>query len=228
MLTHGEARSLSGSRTPWPTAVLWDLDGTIVDTEPLWIATEFALASEYGARWSREQALGLVGSDLRTSALTIREQMGIPLSSEQIVTYLVDGVVDRMNHEPPWRPGAVELLADLTSSGVRCGLVTMSYRKLADPVLAALPAHTFESVVTGDEVQHGKPHPEPYRTAAAALGVAASECLAIEDSDVGARSAIAAGCPVLIVPNHVVVPTGIDTRLLSGLVRGSLAQFQAT
>jgi len=189
-------------------AVLWDMDGTLVDTEPYWIATEFELAAEYGATWSDELALQLVGNDLLTSGRFIQRQMGLPLTPEQIVERLLDGVVARVTESVPWRPGARELLADLRTAGVPCALVTMSYQRFAAPIVSALPAGSFQAVVTGDRVEHGKPHPEPYLTAAAELGVDPSRCLAIEDSDTGCRSAEQAGCTVLAVPHHVPVPAG--------------------
>lgn len=198
-------------------AVLWDLDGTLVDTEPYWIATEFALAAEYGATWSHEHALELVGNDLVESGHYIREVMGLELSAEEIVDYLVDGVVSMVGHAVPWRPGAVELLGALRASEVPCGLVTMSYQRLVAPILSGLPPETFRVIVTGDQVERGKPHPEPYLTAAAALGLAPGECVAIEDSNTGATSAEVAGCPVLVVPNHVEVTPGPRRTFASSL-----------
>ena len=186
-------------------AVLWDLDGTLVDTEPYWIATEFAMAERYDASWSREHALNLVGNDLVESGRYIREHMGLSATPEEIVEELVDGVAVRMQELVPWRPGAVDLLAALGAAGVPCGLVTMSYERFVTPILEQLPADSFGVVVTGDRVSRGKPHPEPYLTAAAALGVSPSACLAIEDSNTGAESAEAAGCTVLVVENHVSV-----------------------
>ena len=191
-----------------PAAVLKDMDGTLVDTEPYWIETEFALAETHGGTWSHEHALRLVGNDLLESGRYIREHMGIDRTPEQIVEELLDGVVERVRHRVPWRPGAVELLAALTAAGVPCALVTMSYQRFVDPILAALPAQAFTVVVTGDAVANGKPHPEPYLAAAARLGVDPAHCLAIEDSDTGTRSAVAAGCGVLVVPNHVPVAPG--------------------
>ncbi len=189
-------------------AVLWDMDGTLVDTEPYWIESEYALVAEHGGTWSREHALAVVGWDLLDSAAYIREHGGVDLPPEAIVDRLLDGVVARVQEEVPWRPGAVDLLAALGEAGVPCGLVTMSYARFVTPVLAALPEGTFATVVTGDEVELGKPHPEPYLTAAAALGVDPGDCLAIEDSNTGARSAETAGCGVLVVPNHVPVLEG--------------------
>jgi HAD superfamily hydrolase (TIGR01509 family) len=189
-------------------AVLWDMDGTLVDTEPYWIETEYALAERHGGTWSDEHALNLVGNDLLDSARYIREHMGIALEPDQIVEQLLDGVVARVEQEVPWCPGAVELLAALGAADVPCALVTMSWRRFVAPVLTALPPETFRTIVTGDAVSQGKPHPEPYLTAARLLGVDPVDCLAIEDSNTGARSAEAAGCTVLVVQNHVPVLSG--------------------
>ena len=184
------------------------MDGTLVDTEPYWIEAEFALAERYGGTWSREHALNLVGNDLLVSGRYIREHAGIDVEPDRIVEELLDRVVARVERRVPWRPGAVDLLVDLRAHDVRCALVTMSYRRFVEPILRVLPEGTFEVVVTGDAVTQGKPHPEPYQKAAAVLGVPPAATLAIEDSNTGARSAEAAGCTVLVVPNHVPVLPG--------------------
>jgi HAD superfamily hydrolase (TIGR01509 family) len=200
-------------------AVLWDMDGTLVDTEPYWIEAEYELVAEHGGTWSREHALNLVGNDLLLSGAYIRDHGGVDLEPAEIVDRLLDGVIARIRRSVPWRPGAVELLAGLKAAGIPCALVTMSYQKFVAPVLAALPAGTFTAVVTGDAVTVGKPHPEPYLTAAAVLGVDPRHCLAIEDSNTGAKSAVAAGCTVLVVPNHVPVLEG-DRRVFRETLAG--------
>ncbi|HEY0776197.1 MAG TPA: HAD family phosphatase [Nocardioidaceae bacterium] len=206
-------------------AVLWDMDGTLVDTEPYWIESEFEVVEGHGGKWSTEHALNLVGNDLLESGRYIREHGGIDLEPAVIVEELLDRVVARVEQRVPWRPGAAELLADLRAHGVRCALVTMSYRRFVAPILSGLPEGTFEVIVTGDAVTQGKPHPEPYEKAAAVLGVDPARTLAIEDSNTGARSAEAAGCTVLVVPNHVPVLPGkrrIFAESLDGLTYSSL------
>ncbi|MCW2767284.1 MAG: Phosphorylated carbohydrates phosphatase [Nocardioides sp.] len=201
-----------------PAAVLWDMDGTLVDTEPYWMDAEFELAEEFGGTWSHEHALHLVGNDLLESGHYIREHMGIDVTAARIVDLLLDKVVAQVEQRVPWCPGAVELLDSLALSGVPCALVTMSYTRFVAPILANLPNGTFRAIVTGDEVTLGKPHPEPYLTAAALLGVDPTHCLAIEDSNTGATSADRAGCQVLVVPNHVPVAPGPRRTFAESLV----------
>ena len=208
-----------------PHAVLWDMDGTLVDTEPYWIDVEFELAARHGGAWSHEHALNLVGNDLVESGRYIREHMGIDLEPAQIVEELLDGVVARVADEVPWRPGARDRLEELGEAEIPCALVTMSYRRFVAPILEALPPTTFAAVVTGDAVTRGKPHPEPYLKAAALLGVEPQHCLAVEDSNTGARSAEAAGCTVLVVPNHVPVLDGERRVFADSLAGADLTAF---
>ena len=220
---------LAGETGPLPTAVLWDMDGTLVDTEPYWMQCEFALAERYGGTWSREHGLAVVGGDLIDSATYMREHMGIDRTPRQIVEELLDGVIHLVEQEVPWRPGARELLAELRAQGVPCALVTMSWRRFVEPVVRALPEGSFDALVCGDEVSHGKPHPEPYLRAAELLGHAPEDTVAIEDSPTGVASAEAAGCQVLAVPSHVPVQPGGQRVVLDslvGLVPGDLVLLQ--
>jgi HAD superfamily hydrolase (TIGR01509 family) len=193
------------------------MDGTLVDTEPYWIACEFDLVTGYGGSWSLEQAHSLVGNALLESAEYLRERGPVPLPASEIVQRLLDGVVARVREHTPWRPGAQQLLRRLVAEGVPCALVTMSYRRLADAVLAGLPDGTFATVVAGDDVVRGKPDPEPYLTAAARLGVAPPDCLAIEDSPTGVTSAVAAGVPTLGVVHLLPLAPGPGRHLVATL-----------
>jgi len=208
------ADSLDGDH---PAAVLWDMDGTLVDTEPYWIAEERALVELHGGIWTDEHAYQLVGNDLMVSAQYIIDHAPIPLTPVEVVHELLAGVVRRVSEHVPWRPGAWELLEALGEAGVPCALVTMSWRSLADVFVTSLPAGTFAAVITGDEVAHGKPHPEPYRAAARALGVELQDCVAIEDSPPGVASAVAAGVPTIAVPHAVPVPPTVGAVQIDGL-----------
>jgi HAD superfamily hydrolase (TIGR01509 family) len=199
-----DATEAPGVELRLPAAVLWDMDGTLVDTEPYWFASERDLVDRYGhGDWPDHHAHAMVGFDLLDSAAYMQEHGGVDLPAEEIVDRLLDGVIARLHRKIPWRPGARELLADLNEAGVPCALVTMSWRRFVDPVLAALPARSFVASITGDELPRGrgKPHPDPYQLGAEACGAFPEDCLAIEDSPTGIRSAIDAGCRVIGVPN---------------------------
>jgi HAD superfamily hydrolase (TIGR01509 family) len=211
-----------------PAAVLWDMDGTLVDTEPYWISAEHGIVEEAGGVWDDEYAHQLVGNDLMVSAEFIRDHSPVTLTPLEIVDELLARVVVQVREHVPWRPGAVELLTALGEAGVPNALVTMSWRSLADSVVSALPPDTFAAVITGDEVEHGKPHPEPYLAAARALGVRVEDCVAIEDSPTGVRSAVAAGVPTLAVPHVVPVPVtvgAVQVPSLRGLAPADLGRL---
>jgi HAD superfamily hydrolase (TIGR01509 family) len=203
-------------------AVLWDLDGTLIDSEPIWMAGEHELAEAHGATWTQEDGLALVGNTLIESGHYIKRRLESELAPEEIVDFLVERLEAALTLEIPWRPGATELVKALDAEGVPQALVTMSYAAIARPVAAALP---LGAVVTGDQVTHGKPHPEPYLKAAELLGVDAADCLAVEDSGTGATSANAAGCHVLVVPHFVNVPAApqrVQRTTLEGLTPDAL------
>ncbi len=201
------------------------MDGTLVDTEPYWIQAEHDLVESYGGVWSDEYAHQLVGNDLWVSAAFIREHSAVPLTDREIVDTLLAQVVRQVSEHVPWRPGARELLAALGEAGVPSALVTMSWRSLAEAVVSGLPADSFAALVTGDEVEHGKPHPEPYLAAARTLGVDVRDCVAIEDSPTGVRSAVAAGVKTIAVPHVVPVPQiegAVHLRTLTDLAPSDL------
>lgn len=184
-------------------AVLWDMDGTIVDTEPYWMAAESALVASFGGNWSEEQALALIGNGLDTSA-KILQSAGVDMGITEIVDHLTDEVRRMLSTEGvPFRPGARELLTELKAAGVPSALVTMSMRRMADDIVSLIDFAAFDLVLGGDEVARPKPHPDPYIQAAATLGVDIADTVAIEDSPNGLRSAFASGAVTVGVP-HIV------------------------
>ena len=186
-------------------AALWDFDGTLADTEPLWIEAEYELITSLGGTWSQAQAKELVGSSLLDSGAYILNAIDRrDLSPAWVVDQLLGRVVELLAGRPmPWLPGALDLLTAFAQAQVPCALVSASYRVLLDAALTRLPMGTFQTSVAGDEVRLGKPHPEPYERACRALGVDARRCVVFEDSETGARSGNAAGALVIAVPNRV-------------------------
>jgi HAD superfamily hydrolase (TIGR01509 family) len=216
--------------------VLLDLDGTLCDTETDWIAAEGDIAREHAAEWTEADAMHIVGFDLYDSAAYVRDRMRLPLTVDQTVDLMLDRVIARVRARGvDWRPGAVDLVAACNDEGIPIAVVTSSHRPFVAPILDAMPRGSFDAVVTGDAVPNGKPAPDPYLMGAAALGVDPAGCVAIEDSPTGAQSAYAAGCTVVVVPNHVVVPlepgmreistlSGINPQKLAELVSEFLAE----
>lgn len=209
-----------------PAAVLWDMDGTLIDSEPLWLDVEVAMLSRYEIELTDEVRDQLIGSGLRAAA-QLFQGLGVAMSVDEILDEWTRGVIAGL-HElgPAWRPGALELLADLRAQGVPSALVTMSVRPIADAVLQLLPEGSFVAVVAGDEVANEKPHPEPYHLGAAAVGVPIEACVALEDSLPGVTSARASGAVAIGIPNllglegspaHEVWPTleGHNTHTLA-------------
>ena len=184
-------------------AVLWDLDGTILDSDPLWGRAEAEMLARYGIEYTDEIRDMLIGSGLWDAAERFRE-LGVELSADEIVAEWVEHVGPAIGRgEAEWRPGARELIGSLRGAGIPCALVTMSVRSLADRVLALLPPGSFAVVIAGDEVAWPKPHPEPYLLAAAALGVSIERCVVIEDSPTGIHAGNASGAVTIGVPNMV-------------------------
>ena len=193
-----------------PSAVLWDMDGTLVDTEPYWMRAQEEMMASYGLSWTHEDGLTLVGSGLWHSARMFRSR-GVTMTEDEIVAHLTDRVLEQLvENGIPWRPGAHELLAELRDRGVKTGLVTMSVSRMAHHVSDRLGFTGFDVVVSGDDVTHAKPHPEPYLMAAKLLGLDASQCLAIEDSEPGIASASASGAVTVGVP--FMVPIAESSR----------------
>ncbi|MFM6974105.1 MAG: HAD family hydrolase [Agromyces sp.] len=200
-------------------AVLWDMDGTLVDTEPYWISAETELINSHGGHWSHEDALQLVGKGLWDSAEIIRAA-GVDLSADEIVYTLSDEVRRQLREQGiPWQPGARELLAELRDAGVPTALVTMSLREMALEVAENAGFDAFDIVIAGDDVAEPKPHPAPYLAGIEALGIDASRAVGIEDSLTGLSSARAAGLAAIGVP-HMISLDGGDAHVVWSTLAG--------
>jgi HAD superfamily hydrolase (TIGR01509 family) len=181
------------------------MDGTIVDTEPYWMRAETLLVESFGGTWSHEDALALVGQGLWHSARLLQAR-GVALAEDEIIQGLTRSVMEQIRVAVPWRPGAMELLAELRAAGIPTALVTMSLRSLAELVVESMSFPAFDAIVSGDDVTHAKPHPEPYLRGAELLGVAIADCVALEDSEPGLASAVASGAVSIGVPHMVPIP----------------------
>jgi HAD superfamily hydrolase (TIGR01509 family) len=202
------------------------MDGTLIDSEPIWIAQQFALAEEHGATWSQQQGLALVGADMHDTAVAM-QAAGVDMESAVLVATLERAVIDSLRQRVPWRPGARELLDELKLEGVACAIATTSSNEMASLVAAAAPQGAITVVVGSEDVTQTKPSPEPYLRAAELLGVRASDCVAIEDSANGLASAIASGATSIAVPNDAVLPERGDFVVWPTLAGRTVADLRA-
>ena len=207
------------------------MDGTLVDTERYWMAAEEELVEAFDGTWTHDDALALVGSGLWEAAAVFQAK-GVDLEADAIVARLTARVREQLTaHGVPWRPGARELLEALREASVPTALVTMSIRSMADDIIAAIPFPAFDVVVTGDAVEHAKPHPQPYLLAAEQLGVDIADCIALEDSPAGLTSAHAAGAIAIGVPNILSLddtPSSAIWPTLAGATVADLATLLST
>ena len=141
------------------------------------------------------------------------------MEPEAIIQHLTDSVVAQLAVEIHWRPGAKELLLELKRKKIKTALVTMSMHRMAEEVVNKIPFHAFDVIIGGDDVTRGKPFPEPYLKAAEALGVLPEDCVALEDSSTGLRSAESAGTKAVGIPNLIEIPM-IPGRILWSTLDG--------
>lgn len=206
------------SSSKFPAAVLWDMDGTLIDSEPYWLASEASLAQSYGGQWTEQDGHDLIGKSLYDSSEVLRKKFGIEdLDVQQVIDTMTDAVIADIKKRLPFRPGALELLMELKRQGIKTALVTMSMRKMALTVTEQIEFEAFDVVVAGDDVLRGKPDPEPYLLAAKLLGVDIRDCIALEDSHTGLASAEAAGAHAIGIPNLIPLPKRAGNKIIPSL-----------
>ncbi|MET8655055.1 MULTISPECIES: HAD family hydrolase [Nocardia] len=190
-------------------AVLWDMDGTLLDSEKLWDIGVRELAVELGGVMTDELRHALIGASGPNALRLLFTGLGVEPTAEAILAagrFLEVRVTELMTGPIPWRPGAKDALALVRTSGLSSALVTNTKRSLTEFGLDTLGRDYFDVSVCGDEVPEGKPEPDVYLRAAELLGVDPKECVAVEDSPTGAMAAQAAGCAVIVVPCEIAVP----------------------
>jgi HAD superfamily hydrolase (TIGR01509 family) len=211
-------------------AVLWDMDGTLVDSEKLWDVSLHALYERLGGTMTPAVRASTVGGSAASTMRIVFDDLGLdpdPLAMGDAGDWLVAYTAELFDRGLPWCDGARELLEALAAEGTPMALVTNTHRSLTERALNSIGRHYFSATVCGDEVPQGKPAPDPYRRAAELLGQPPVRCLAIEDSVTGAASAESAGCPVLVVPSEVEVPRSPRRRHVRSLVDIDVADLRS-
>jgi HAD superfamily hydrolase (TIGR01509 family) len=210
-------------------AVLWDMDGTLVDSEQIWSVSLADLAVHLGGELSMPAREAMVGTNMAVSVRLMFADLGLPPDPARMaeaIGWLARRTSELFAAELPLRPGAAGALAEVRAAGVPCALVTNTERALTELALNSLGRSNFEVTVCGDEVPAGKPAPDVYLRAAQLLGVAPRATVAVEDSPTGVASAVAAGCHVLVIRGIVAVPPGerrVFRDSLEGLTVAELA-----
>jgi HAD superfamily hydrolase (TIGR01509 family) len=211
-------------------AVLFDMDGLLVDTEPLWLETETEVMARLGAPWTPQDQEALLGGSMQRTVSYLLAKGTRPAPPAVIERWMIEGMLARVRGGAvAVRPGARELLAAVAAAGLPHALVTSSRRSIADAVLEST-AMTFPVTVCADDVPVTKPDPEPYLLAAKLLGADPASCVALEDSPNGVASATAAGCRVVAVPSLVPIPPApgrIVVPSLSDVTLGVLRELAA-
>ncbi len=213
--------------TPTLQAVLADMDGLLVDSEKLWFDVEAEVMTRLGGQWTEEHQRRLVGGPPQRTVRYMLDVSGSSVPPATVWGWLMDGMAERLRAEVPLLPGAKELLDELNIQDVPCVLVTTSQRNLVEIALDVLGRHLFAAVVSGDDVTHPKPDPEPYVTAAGLLGVDPRRCVALEDSPNGVAAAEAAGCVTVAVPSVVAIEPAATRTVVASLTELSLARLRA-
>lgn len=198
----------------FPAAILFDHDGTLVDTEPVWAAAKVALTAEFGGTWTEQDTLDCLGLSMQFTLDRLRER-GVNLPNEEINDRLVAKVREALAQQPvEFLPGIERFLSEVRDAQIPAAIVTNATTSVARRTANAAPEGTFSVVIGNDETTKPKPDPQPYLLAAERLGVDPTQCVALEDSPSGVRSATAAGMRVIVVPGELEVPAELGTARL--------------
>ncbi|WP_433297153.1 HAD family hydrolase [Pseudonocardia sp. CA-142604] len=205
-------------------AVVFDLDGVLVDSEELWDEVRRAVADAAGRPWPADATREMQGMSTAEWSAYMTDTVGVPSRPEAVATTVIDSMAARYGTRPPLLPGAREAVLRLGSRWP-LGLASSSPRRLIDAVLESADFSTsFGATVSTEEVGAGKPSPAVYQEAVRRLGVSAAHAVAVEDSSNGLRSAAAAGLGVIAVPN-VAFPPDDNALMLAGVVVRSLDEI---
>ncbi|MFT3715149.1 MAG: HAD family phosphatase [Gordonia sp. (in: high G+C Gram-positive bacteria)] len=213
-----------------PAAVLWDMDGTILDTEPIWDVAMERLAQRHGIVMTPELREATLGNNSVDALTKVYDAARVPESGRDFDSderWMIDLVIELFDRELPWRPGARDTLDMIAAADIPMLLVTNTMREVADVAIGFIGADRFIATVCGDEVETGKPAPDVYLRAAALAGADPRDCLAIEDSPTGSAAAHAAGVPTLVVPSAVAVPAASRRTFRDSLVGVTLDDLTA-
>jgi len=206
-------------------AVFFDMDGLMVDSEPEWFLSEIEVTKPFGYTWLEDDQIACLGGPLSKVGQYMFDKCGQQNSPEYFTQTLIDTQVTRMRGNSPTMPGAVELVRELQSQGVKTALVSASPRNIVDAVLDNLGHDLFPFSISADDVVKTKPDPEAYLKAAHMSGSNITNCLVFEDSLTGMNAAIASGAYLIGVPHLVSIEESVRVRVIKSLEQLSFSKL---
>ncbi len=207
-------------------AVLFDMDGLLVDSEPLWFEAESDVMARLGGQWSAADQQALIGGSLPRTVSYLLARAARPARAADVGRWLVDGMIALLaTRELKVLPGARELLAEVASADIPHALVTSSEREIMDVVIARIGV-SFCVTVCAEDVRRSKPDPEPYLLAATRLRADPRQCVVLEDSPNGVAAAEAAGCRLVAVPSLTPIPARPGRVIATSLSQIDLASLR--
>ena len=206
-------------------AVFFDMDGLMVDSEPEWFQSEVEVTSPFGYTWLEVDQIACLGGPLSKVGQYMFDKCGRQRSPEYFTQALIDTQVARMRGNTPTMPGAMELVRELQSHGIKTALVSASPRNIVDAVLDNVGHDLFPFSISADDVQNTKPDPEGYLKAASMSGSEITNCLVFEDSLTGMNAAIASGAYLIGVPHLVTIEESERVRVIKSLEQISYAKL---
>ncbi|MFF5112485.1 HAD family hydrolase [Streptosporangium sp. NPDC000509] len=208
-------------------AVLFDMDGLLVDSEKIWFQVETEVMERLGGEWGEAHQENTVGGSMASTAAYMLRISGGDAGCAEVETWMLEGMIAKLSAGVEMMPGALELLAEVREEGLATALVTSSAGPIAEACLKSIGEYNFDHVVTADHVTRTKPHPEPYLTGARLLGVDPARCVALEDSPNGVTSATAAGCRVVAVPSVLPIPSAPGRLVVGSLLEVDVAVLRS-
>ena len=199
------------------SAILFDMDGTLIDSEPLWLKAEIEVMAEVGCHWDEQDQIKCLGGSAERTERYMQERSQNIKPYGYFINRLHEVMRARITNELDLIPNALSLLKECKDVGIKTALVTASSRDLMTIVLKRFPIGTFDVVVSGDDVEKSKPDPAPYLLAAKQLSVDISKCLVLEDSLTGVQSGLSSGAKVIGIPHLVQMSEHPNLRVISSL-----------
>jgi HAD superfamily hydrolase (TIGR01509 family) len=199
------------------SAILFDMDGTLIDSEPLWLKAEIEVMAEVGCHWDEQDQINCLGGPAERTERYMQERSQNIKPYGYFINRLHEVMRARITNELDLIPNALSLLKECKDAGIKTALVTASSRDLMTIVLKRFPPGTFDVVVSGDDVEKSKPDPAPYLLAAKQLSVDILKCLVLEDSLTGVQSGLSSGAKVIGIPHLVQMSEHPNLRVISSL-----------